>query len=259
MSRFDARLAEGRAFIAFLMLGDPDLPTSLRLLRAALEAGADALELGIPFSDPIADGPTIQRSAQRALQAGVRPSSALEVAAQARQEFPEVPFGLLVYANLVTAGGAAPFYGRVAEAGVDAVLVADVPVVEAEPFAAAARRAGVDPVLIAAPNTPDAALVQIAKLGRGFTYCVARAGVTGAGAELHLPPDRVLSRLVELQAPPPVIGFGISEPEHVQAAFQAGAAGAICGSALIRHLEPHLSDPFAAEQAVRQFVTRMKP
>lgn len=258
MSRFAPRLAEGRAFIPFLMLGDPDLSTSFRLLDAALEAGADALELGIPFSDPIADGPTIQRAAQRALRACVRPSSALEVAAEIRRRWPDVPLGLLVYANLVTAMGRPRFYERVADAGIDAVLVADVPVVEAEPFTEAAARAGVDPVLIAAPNTPDATLGRIAALGRGFTYCVARPGVTGAGRQLRLPPAEILTGLVKHGAPPGVIGFGLSEPEHVQAAFAAGAAGAISGSAAIERIEPYLDDPRSAERALRDFVLRMR-
>lgn len=258
MTRFASRLAEGRAFIPFFMLGDPDPPTSLRLLTAAVEAGADALELGIPFSDPIADGPTIQRAAQRALAAGVRPAGALEVASEVRRRFPQLPLGLLVYANLVAAAGRPRFYGRVADAGVDAVLVADVPVREGASYAAAAVEAGVDPVFIAAPNTPESALARLAELGRGFTYCVARPGVTGAGHELRLPPERVLADLARVSAPPAVIGFGISEPEHVQAAFAAGAAGAISGSAVVQRVEAHLDDPRAAERAVGDFVARMR-
>lgn len=260
MSRYAAmfeRLAAGSegAFGAFLMIGDPDLETSGRLLDAAIEGGADMLEVGIPFSDPVADGPIIQASADRALRQGVRPAHCFELLADLRRRHPEVPIGILAYANLVVARGRDAFYRAAAEAGVDSVLVADVPALEAEPFAAAAVAAGVDPVLIAAANTPPATLRRIAALGRGYTYCLARAGVTGAGGQLRFDHRSMLEELAEAGAPPPVFGFGISRPEHVGAALHAGAAGAISGSAIVRLVA---DDPVAARAAVRHFVARMK-
>jgi tryptophan synthase alpha chain len=144
----------------------------------------------------------------------------------------DVPVGLLTYANLVMTRGLDTFYRAAAEAGVDSVLVADVPVIEAAPFAAAARAHGVAPVLIAAANTAPARLRQIAAMGEGYTYCVARAGVTGAEAA-RFDHFVMLGTLRAAGAPPPVFGFGISTPAHVRAALKAGAAGVICGSAIV--------------------------
>jgi tryptophan synthase alpha chain len=230
MTRYAPLFARNEgAFGAFVMLGDPLAPP----LDLLIEAGADMLELGIPFSDPIADGPVIQAAAVRALAAGITPAYCFAALAAFRQRHPSVPVGLLTYANLVVARGVGAFYAAAAAAGVDSVLVADVPMIEAAPFIEAARAARIAPVLIAAPNTPPARLAQIAGAGEGYTYCVARAGVTGAGAEARFDHEEMLAALREAGAPPPVFGFGISTPAHVRAALAAGAAGAISGSAIV--------------------------
>lgn len=250
---FDRAAAEGRcAFGAFVMLGDPDLETSAAILAALVKAGVDMLEVGIPFSDPVADGPVIQAAATRALRKGVRPGDCIDLLATFRGSHPDVPIGILTYANILSAKGRANFYKRSAAAGVDSVLVADVPAAEAEPYAADAREQGIAPVLIAAPNTPDPTLERIARLCDGYTYCVARNGVTGAGASLSLSHRDLFRRLESLGAPPPVLGFGISRPPHLKAAYQEGAAGVICGSALIAHIEASREGPVdAAERFVR--------
>ena len=233
MSRYAAmfhRLDGDGAFGAFLMLGDPDLETSARLLDAVVEGGADIVELGIPFSDPVADGPVIQAAAQRALAAAVRVGDCFELIAAFRARHPDVPVGILTYANLVMAR--AGFMRDAAEAGVDSLLVADVPALEAEPFARAMKQSGIAPVLIAAANTPDATVGRIARLSKAYTYCVSRSGITGthAGGEFDA---GLVERLEAAGAPPCVFGFGISRPEHVRAALAAGAKGVICGSAIV--------------------------
>jgi len=235
MSRYAAmfeRVAEAGegAFGAFLTLGDPDLRTSARLLDQLVEGGADMIEVGLPFSDPIADGPAIQAAAQRALNAGVRVGDCFELISAFRERHSDVPVGILTYANLVMARTG--FMRDAAEAGADSLLIADVPSLEAELFAREMEQAGIEPVLIAAPNTPDAALQRIARLSQAYTYCVSRAGITGthAGGQFD---SRLISRLREAGASPPVFGFGISKPEHVNAAMKAGAAGVICGSAIV--------------------------
>jgi tryptophan synthase alpha chain len=238
VSRYDtmfARLkAKGEgAFCPFLMLGDPDLARSEKLLDALVEGGADMVEVGIPFSDPIADGPTVQAAAVRALAAGVKVDDCFALLKRFRARHAHIPTGILTYSNIVIARGMDDFYRRAADAGVDSVLVADVPTGEAEPFAAAARAAKIAPVLIAAANTPDAKLRQIARLGQGYTYCVTRAGVTGADDEVRVDHRAMLDALAAAGAPPPVFGFGISKPEHVRAALRGGAAGAISGSAIV--------------------------
>jgi tryptophan synthase alpha chain len=235
MSRYAAmfdRLAgrdEG-AFGAFLMLGDPDLATSAALLDAVVAGGADMVEVGIPFSDPVADGPVIQAAAQRALAAGVRVADCFDLIAGFRARHPAIPLGILTYANIVVARGG--FMAEAAAAGADSLLIADVPTLEAEPFVRRMVQAGIDPVLIAAANTPDAALARVASLSKAYTYCVSRAGITGThqGGQF----DRgLVERLVRQGAPAPIFGFGISAPEHVRAALDAGAAGVICGSAIV--------------------------
>ena len=250
---------ERGAFIPFVIVGDPTLEGSLRVIEALIRAGADALELGVPFSDPIADGPTVQAATVRALDAGATPAGALEVIGQLRQRHPAVPIGLLVYANLVMQGGLDGFYGRCAAVGVDSVLVADVPARESAPFAQAATDAGVAPVLIATPNAGPATLDRIAEVSQGYTYTVTRAGVTGARARLEGDQARLVAALRERGAAPPVLGFGISQPEHVRAALEAGAAGAISGSAIVSHLEGLEGGELGpALEALSGFVARMK-
>jgi len=235
MSRYAAmfdRLAARRvgAFGAFLMLGDPDLETSATLLDAVVEGGADMIEVGIPFSDPVADGPVIQAAAHRALAAGVRVSDCLELIAGFRQRHPDVPVGILTYANIVVARTG--FMRDAAEAGADSLLIADVPALEAERFTRDMEQAGIESVLIAAANTPDATLQRVGKLSKAYTYCVSRVGITGthAGGEFDA---SLIQRVKASGAPPAVFGFGISTPEHVRAALDAGAKGVICGSAIV--------------------------
>ena len=260
MSRYAAmfdrlgKAGEG-ALGAFVMLGDPDLETSALILDALVEGGADMLELGIPFSDPIADGPVIQAAADRALRGGVTPGHCFGLLRAFRERRPDVPVGLLTYANIVLARGVDAFYAAAAKSGVDSVLVADVPSIEAEPFLAAARRHRVAPVMIAAPNTPDSTLRRIAAEGEGYTYCVARAGVTGIHAGPAADLAGLLSNLRRLGAPPPVLGFGISTPDQVRAALSAGAAGIISGSAIVSRVAAH---PGREAGAVRDLVSELK-
>ena len=229
VAMFDRLDGEG-AFGAFVMLGDPDLPTSATLLGSLIEGGADMIEVGIPFSDPVADGPVIQAAAQRALSAGVRVGDCLELIASLRERNSQMPIGILTYANIVVARPG--FIRDAAEAGADSLLIADVPALEAEPFVREMEQAGVEPVLIAASNTPDAALRRIASLSKAYTYCVSRAGITGTHAGGQFDPG-LIGRVKAAGAPPPIFGFGISKPEHVRAALDAGAKGVICGSAIV--------------------------
>jgi tryptophan synthase alpha chain len=231
-ARMFERLRERQegAFGAFLMLGDPDLVTGAALLDAVIEGGADMIEVGIPFSDPVADGPVIQAAAKRALNAGVRVGDCLDLIASCRRRHPNIPIGILTYANIVRAR--VGFVRGVAEAGADSLLIADVPALEAQPFVADMEQAGVEPVLIAAPNTPAPTLQRIARLSRPYTYCVSRAGITGThtGGTFDA---ALIRRLTSLGAAPPIFGFGISTADHVRAGLDAGAAGVICGSAIV--------------------------
>jgi tryptophan synthase alpha chain len=251
-ARMFAALTRARrgAFIPFVMLGDPDAARSLAIVRSLASAGADALELGLPFSDPIADGPVIQAAATRARGAGVRRRDCWSIVATIRAEFPELPIGLLVYANLVCHRDPAEFYREAAEAGVDSVLVADLPVSESAAIAAAARACGIAPVFIAPPNADAARLTAIAAAGAAYTYVTSREGVTGADDRLRRDLSGLIGRLRALGAPPPVLGFGISNPLQVREALAMGAAGVISGSAVVQRA--------ATGEDVGKFVQEMK-
>ncbi|RTR24698.1 tryptophan synthase subunit alpha [Deinococcus radiophilus] len=263
MSRYETMFAalkgkgEG-AFVPFVTLGDPNIEASERIVRALLDTGADALELGLPFSDPVADGPTIQAANIRALAAGAGLSAGLNLIRRVREDYPDVPVGLLVYANLPESFGLPEFYGGVAAVGVDSVLVADVPLREGARFAAAAQAAGVQPLFIAPPDASQERLAEIAQASQGYVYLLARAGVTGTEGGTARPAGHVIRTLKEAGAPPTLLGFGIAEPEHVRAALDAGADGAISGSAVVRLIEEHLEDEAAMLAALGNFVRRMK-
>ncbi|ATA24034.1 tryptophan synthase subunit alpha [Brenneria goodwinii] len=246
------------AFVPFVTLGDPSPEQSLKIIDTLVAAGADALELGIPFSDPLADGPTIQAATLRAFSSGVTVSQCFEMLAAIRQKYPEIPIGLLMYANLVFSNGIDEFYQRCEQVGVDSVLIADVPVEESAPFRAAAQRHGIAPIFICPPNADDDLLREIASYGRGYTYLLSRAGVTGAENRAHLPLNHLVAKLKEYHAAPPIQGFGISEPSQVQESLTAGAAGAISGSAIVRIIEKNQHDTAEMLSQLHTFVSNMK-
>jgi len=253
-ARMFERLAGERAggFIPFAMLGDPNPEAGLSTVRTLARSGADALELGLPFSDPIADGPVIQAAATRALSAGVTRGDCWMIVREIRGEFPELPIGLLVYANLVCHHDPAEFYREAAAAGVDSVLVADLPVAESGPIAGAAKAEGIAPVFIAPPNADAERLRAIAGAGEGYTYVTSREGVTGVDARLRRDQSRLIEQLRSFGAPPPVLGFGIANPDQVRAALAMGAAAVISGSAIVQRaskgepLEPFVREMKAA-------------
>lgn len=255
-----ARLAEKNqgAFVPFVTVGDPNPSQSLRIMQTLVDAGADALELGIPFSDPLADGPTIQGANIRALDSGTTPDICFDSIAKIRQDNPELPIGLLMYANLVYANGIDSFYERCANAGIDSVLIADVPTNESQEFVEAAHKHGIHPIFIAPPTASDDTLKQVSELGGGYTYLLSRAGVTGAETKANMPVGDMLDKLNQFDAPPALLGFGISEPEQVKKALEAGAAGAISGSAVVKIIEANIADENAMLTALSEFISPMK-
>lgn len=246
------------AFVPFVAIGDPNPQQSLTIIDTLVKAGADALELGIPFSDPLADGPTIQDANLRAFAGGINVEKCFQILTQIRQKHPTIAIGLLVYANLVFKGGIDNFYQRCAQAGVDSVLVADVPLSESQPFRQSALKHGIDPIFICPPNASDEVIKQIAQYGQGYTYLVSRAGVTGSENKANKPLTHLISKLTEFGAPPAIQGFGIGEPKQVKETINAGAAGAISGSATVNIIAKHLNDEPAMLQALTEFVKAMR-
>ncbi|WP_413111373.1 tryptophan synthase subunit alpha [Thaumasiovibrio sp. DFM-14] len=246
------------AFVPFVTIGDPNPELSLQIIDTLIDAGADALELGFPFSDPLADGPTIQGANIRAINAGTTPPICFELIEQIRRKHPHIPIGLLIYANLVFANGLDNFYSACAEAGVDSVLVADVPVEHSADFRNSAQKYGVHPIFIAPPNANKATLKRVAEASGGYTYLLSRAGVTGAETAAGMPIDHLLTSLNQYNAPPAILGFGIAEPEQVRTAIASGAAGVISGSAVVKIIESNVDKPEALLTSLHAFVTKMK-
>ena len=248
------------AFVPFVTLCDPNFDTSVKILKTLCAAGADALELGLPFSDPCADGVTIQAADKRALSSGSTTQRCFDAVAQLRQDYPDVPVSLLVYVNLVVVFGTEKFFAAARQAGVDAVLIADVPycmLEQGDDFRAAAHKYGIELVLIAPSNAPDDTLKHIAAASEGYVYALSRFGITGTDNVFGRPVETI-RRLKELHSAPLLLGFGISTPEHVKIALQCGADGAISGSAVVRIIAENLNNEPAMLENLMLFVRAMK-
>ncbi|API87643.1 tryptophan synthase subunit alpha [Francisella uliginis] len=246
------------AFIPFVTIGDPNKDLSFEIIDTLVQSGADALELGIPFSDPLADGPTIQEANIRALDSGITPDDCFEILTKIRNKYQDIPIGLLLYANLVYANGIENFYKKCLNAGVDSILIADVPAHESKEFRDIAEKIGISQIFIAPPDADKNLLKQVSQLGSGYTYLLSRVGVTGAETVANMPVEDVLKKLKEYNAPEPILGFGISTPEQVAKAIKAGASGAISGSATVKIIQNNLSDKDEMLKQLSCFVKEMK-
>lgn len=246
--------AEGRAaLIPYVVAGYPDADTSLAIALAAADAGADILEVGLPYSDPLADGATLQRASGVALGAGATLEGSLRLIERigaARPDLPLVPMG---YANQVISGGDGTTVAtRLAKAGAAGLIVADLTPDEGAPFEAVAREAGLAVVYLVAPTTPPERRVQIAQRSGGFLYCVSLVGVTGARTALPKSVGKLVRDVTAASPVPVAVGFGVSKPEHVRAIATAGAAGVIVASALVDALGPDGRDIDALADLVRR-------
>jgi tryptophan synthase alpha chain len=246
------------AFVPFVMVGDPDIETSVSIIKALIEGGADALELGFPYSDPIADGPTIQQASIRALSHQIKTTECFEIIRRVRDTHADIPIGLLLYSNLVLKRGIETFYQNAADAGVDSILIADVPLREADRFIVIAEQTGIKQILIAPPNASDETLAEIGQKSKGYTYLLGRAGVTGAETAVTIPASELIAKLTKYQVAPPLLGFGISTPEQVTDAIRSGAAGAISGSATVNIIAANLEQPAVMLKKLLSFVSEMK-
>jgi tryptophan synthase alpha chain len=250
---FARAAASGRIALApYIVAGYPDAATSRRVALAAIDAGADFIELGLPYSDPLADGATLQRASQLALAAGASLESSLrliEEIASARPGIPIVPMG---YANQFLGGGdGAPAAERLAAAGAAGVIVADLTPDEGGPFEAVARARDLAVVYLVAPTTAVARRATVAARSGGFLYCVSLVGVTGARDVLAPSVGRLVRDVTAVSPVPVAVGFGVSKPSHVRAIARAGAAGVVVASALVDALGPNGTDIPAMERLVR--------
>ncbi len=259
MGRLSERFAElrargERALIPFLTAGDPNLASTEALVHELARAGADAIELGVPFSDPMAEGPTIQRASERALRSGTSLLRVLELVKRLRAQLP-IPLVLMGYANVFLARTEEGFAEAAAAAGVDGVIIVDLPPEEGAGLHAALIRRGVDPILLAAPTTTPERLERLARQSRGFLYFVSLTGVTGARAQVAQDIEGQVRRARGFGIPV-AVGFGVSTPEHAERVGRF-ADGVVVGSALIDRLEQAKSLEQACELA-GSFVASLK-
>jgi tryptophan synthase alpha chain len=239
---------DGRGgLITYLTAGDPDADRSVALLIAVARAGADVLEVGVPFSDPLADGPVIQRASERALAGGMSLRGALDVVRRVRSAV-DTPIVLFTYANPVVRMDATVFARTAADAGVDGVLVLDYPVEEAEPLRGPLRDAGLDPIFLISPTTSEERIRESAALGAGFLYVISRLGVTGMRDRLPEDVGRLMARVRACADLPVALGFGIAHPDQVSEACRVADA-AVVGSALVNVVADHAASPDVCEHA----------
>ena len=243
------------AFIAYYCAGDPDFETSLAACRTLIESGVDILEIGVPFSDPLADGLTNQLAAQRALESGMTGDQVFELVRRIR-EFSQIPIVFYTYYNLVFAQGSQVYVERAAEAGVDALLTLDLPPEEAGEHLAACQAAGLGTVFIVAPTTPVSRIERIAQATTSFIYYVSREGVTGEQATVATGVQLQVDRIRQYTELPVVVGFGVSTAEHVQALSKL-ADGVVVGSAIVKCVADGLGDEKAILQALSSKVTAL--
>ncbi len=242
MSRIDQRFAELRAarrtgLVTYVTAGDPDLPRSAEILTRLDRAGADVLEVGVPFSDPLADGPVIQRAAERALAAGTTLEKVLKMVAGVRPDI-SAPVVIFSYANPILRMGLDRFVTQAQAAGVDGVLTLDMPPEEGEAFRAAFSKAGIDIIFLLSPTTTVERIRRASELGSGFLYGISRLGVTGARETLDDSARDLAARVRAETTMPLALGFGLSRPEHVRAVGQ-WADAAVVGSALVKVIAEH--------------------
>ena len=252
MSNIRKAFENGKAFIPFITCGDPDLETTAAVVRAAAANGADLIELGIPFSDPTAEGPVIQGANLRALNGGVTTDKIFDLVRDLRRDV-EVPMVFMTYANVVFSYGSERFISTCREIGIDGLILPDVPYEEKEEFLPICRRYGVDLISLIAPTSEDR-IAMIAREAEGFLYIVSSLGVTGVRSEIRTDLGAIVETVRQNTDIPCAIGFGISTPE--QAAKMAGISdGAIVGSAIVRPIGEHGKD---APEYVGEYVKRMK-
>ncbi len=252
MSGVSKAFDHGKAFIAFLTCGDPDMETTETLVTAIAEAGADLIELGIPFSDPTAEGPVIQGANARALAAGTTTEQIFELVLRVRKTV-SIPLAVMTYANVVFSYGTERFLKSAAEAGINGLILPDVPFEEREEFAPACARQGIDFIPLIAP-TSQARIAKIAKEAAGFVYCVSSMGVTGVRSEITADVGEMVRLVHENTAVPAAIGFGISTPAQAKEMAQR-ADGVIVGSAIIKLVAQHGRN---AAAPVAEYIRAMK-
>ena len=251
------------AFIPFITLGDPNFELSFKILDTICQSGADALELGFPFSDPLADGPIIQAANNRALNANISVKQCFKLIEMIRSKYPKIAIGLLLYSNLIL--HRPDFFQQAKNVGVDSLLIADIPIELSSEMLELSTKFQLPLVFIAPPNADSKVLESISKAEnllevkqRAYTYLLSRSGVTGIDKTAEQPAEFIISELNKFDAPPCVLGFGISKPEHITTAKNSGIKGVISGSAVVKIIQDNLDNESKMLSELSKFIKLMK-
>lgn len=250
-------LQEG-CFVPFIILGDPSLDISIKIINALIQNGADALEIGIPFSDPLADGPIIQRSNLRALSKNYTFLEYFNVLQKIREKNISVPIGILIYANLVYNQGIDNFYSKCFNFNIDSVLIPDLPIEESKVFYDIANKYYIDSIFICPPDADDNFLYYLSLYAKGYIYVLSRSGVTGINKSTPSLSREFIKKIKKYNSLPLLQGFGISDPIQIQHAISSGLSGVICGSVIINIIEKYLNNTHQMINKIKECTTIFK-
>jgi len=250
-------LKEG-CFVPFVVLGDPSVAISIKIIDTLIQNGADALEIGIPFSDPLADGPVIQKANLRALSEKKTFLEYFKILKNLRKKNISLPIGLLIYANLIYNQGIEQFYAQCFNSGIDSVLIADVPIEEYKNFYKISNKYAINSIFICPPDANDDFLKNISSYAQGYIYVLSRSGVTGTENDTLSLSKTFIQKIKKYTSVPLLQGFGISNSKQVKKAMESGLSGIICGSVIINIIEKYLNEENQMLQKIKQFSNSLK-
>ncbi|CAL4042778.1 Tryptophan synthase alpha chain [Buchnera aphidicola (Tetraneura ulmi)] len=250
-------ISEG-CFIPFIVLGDPNIEVSLRIVDTLVSSGIDALEVGIPFSDPMADGIVIQEANLRSFSSGITVLKCFDMLSKIRKKYNSLPIGILTYANLIFQQGIENFYNNCKKIEIDSVLIADVPIQEYEPFFQACKLNKIDPIFMCPPDTNNNLIKLISSYESPYIYLLSRAGVTGIQKNINLKNKNLIKNIKKNTTIPIVQGFGIYTSKQIKKIISNGATGVICGSVIIKIIENNKNNEIIMMKKIRKIVTNFK-
>lgn len=251
-------LSKEGCFVPFVVIGDPSLEMSLKIIETLIENGADALELGIPFSDPLADGPTIQKASIRSLSKKNTFLKCLEVIKKIREKYFNLPIGILIYANLIHNQGIKKFYYNCHKYNIDSVLIADVPIEEYNDFYKIANQYQIDSIFLCPPDADDIFLSQLSLYAKGYIYLLSRSGVTGIRKNTASLPKTFIKKIKQYNSLPLLQGFGIHTPIQIKKSLLSGTNGVICGSSIIDIIEKNLNNKKKLISKIKNVTIQLK-
>lgn len=247
-----------KIFVPFLVLGDPNLEQSIKIIKTVISSGADSIEIGIPFSDPLADGPIIQKSNQRALKNKIHIKKFFEIIKKIREKEKKLPIGLLIYANLIFNFGIKKFYYYCYKSGIDSVLIPDVPIEESYQFRKYALINKISSIYICPPNADNVLIKKISKYSQDYIYLVSQNGVTGIHKKKTKINLKIIKKLIKNKSTPILNGFGINKKTDIKLIFESGISGIICGSEIILLIEKYLNNKKKMIKKIKKLCTFFK-